>query len=105
MLCLPSSCCSVNNLRDRKPAHCLFVDEALATFNGLVCDRAIASNTVMNELLGYLRLGEVVWKVEGNQTRPKLLLHSQNVTSLNLFTIQCSYYSVCFSIQYLFCYA
>jgi hypothetical protein len=40
----------------RKPAYCPQVDEALATFNGLVCDRAIASNNVMNELTGYLGL-------------------------------------------------
>jgi hypothetical protein len=38
----------------------------------------------------------------------QIFFQSQNLTSLgrrcNLFTSQCSYYSVCFSIQYLFCF-
>jgi hypothetical protein len=59
MMCLPSSCCAVYNLRGTKPVNCLQVGAALATFNWYVTEPLLP--TLMNELLGYLGLGGVVW--------------------------------------------
>jgi hypothetical protein len=76
-------------VRGSNPANCPQVDEALATFNGLNVT-AIASNTAMNELPGYLGLGGAVWNGKGNQSRPKLL-HSQNfffITPVYLQSVQ-----------------
>jgi hypothetical protein len=110
MLWLPPSFCLPYNLREKTVFRLPGSWIPLLFLNDEEYDWGIASNSGMNELPGYLGLGGGdVERGSESGILNFILWRKSSLSSFGrrcyLFTSQCSYYSVFFSIQYLFCFA